>query len=179
MKRNGDEVIEHVKARTLVIRRRESAIIDLDDARSTVRRVPGAQLILVDGESLLPFGEPVEPVLEAVIEFFDSGSSVVPAQATGDDDPHTLPERLGVTERQIEVLRFLASGRTNREIALELNISVHTVDRHISTIYRRKGLRGRADATAFALRNGLSEPPTSTVHFPPGPTTIEQRSERR
>ncbi len=73
-----------------------------------------------------------------------------------DADPRSLNERLGLTSRQIEVLRLLTSGNTNREIVIELDISVHTVDRHTSTIYRGTGLRGRADATAFALRNGLA-----------------------
>lgn len=153
---DADPIIDRVSARTLVMFRRDSAIIDLDDARSTVQRIAGAQLALVDGESLSPFGEPLEPVVDTMLDFFSHGSGVAPsANGARDEDPRTLAERLGLTTRQIEVLRFLASGRTNREIALELDISVHTVDRHISTIYRRIGLRGRADATAFAMRNGL------------------------
>jgi DNA-binding NarL/FixJ family response regulator len=153
---NADQVIDRVRARTLVMYRRDSAIVDLSEARSTVQRIEGAQLALVDGESLSPFGEPMEPVVDTALDFFRHGKGRVPERTDeGDEDPGSLPQRLGLTERQIEVLRFLASGRTNREIALELDISVHTVDRHISTIYRRSGLRGRADATAFAMRNGL------------------------
>lgn len=153
---DADPIIERVRARTLVMFRRDSALVDLDDARSNVQRIAGAQLALVDGESLSPFGHPLEPVVDTAIDFFSHGSGVAPAATRrGEEDPRSLTERLGLTARQIEVLRFLASGRTNREIALELDISVHTVDRHISTIYRRIGLRGRADATAFAMRNGL------------------------
>ena len=59
------------------------------------------------------------------------------------------------TGRQTEVLRLLAGGMTNREIASALDISVHTVDRHISQIYRRIGARGRADATGYAIRHAL------------------------
>jgi pimeloyl-ACP methyl ester carboxylesterase len=125
---NADDVIDRVKARTLVLYRRDSAIVDLDEARSTVQRIEGAQLALVDGESLSPFGAPLEPVVDTALDFFGHGKGYVPAQSNEVDDPRSVSERLGLTERQIEVLRFLASGRTNREIALELDISVHTVD---------------------------------------------------
>ena len=153
---DADGVIGEVRARTLVVFRRNSALINLDHARSAVQRIPGAQLALVDGESLSPFGAPLEPVVDTVLDFFRAGPLVAHGTVVNaSGDPRSLNERLGLTARQIEVLRLLASGSTNREIAIELDISVHTVDRHISTIYRRTGLRGRADATAFALRNGL------------------------
>lgn len=59
----------------------------------------------------------------------------------------------GLTEREAEVLRLLAGGRTNREIAATLVLSVHTIERHLANAYRKIGARNRADATAFALRN--------------------------
>jgi DNA-binding NarL/FixJ family response regulator len=58
----------------------------------------------------------------------------------------------GLTERQVEVLRLLAEGKTNREIAQELILSHRTVQRHISDIYDKIGARNRSDATAFTLR---------------------------
>jgi ATP/maltotriose-dependent transcriptional regulator MalT len=62
----------------------------------------------------------------------------------------------GLTPREAEVLGLLASGRTNRDIAAELVISVHTVERHLATIYRKIGARNRTDATAFAHTSGLA-----------------------
>ena len=62
----------------------------------------------------------------------------------------------GLTRREAEVLRLLAGGRTNKEIAADLVISVHTVERHLATIYRKIGARNRADATAFAHTSGLA-----------------------
>jgi DNA-binding CsgD family transcriptional regulator len=59
----------------------------------------------------------------------------------------------GLTSREVEVLRLLAEGRTNREIAATLVLSVHTVERHLANTYRKIGARNRSDATAFALRN--------------------------
>jgi ATP/maltotriose-dependent transcriptional regulator MalT len=58
----------------------------------------------------------------------------------------------GVTAREAEVLWLLAAGRTNQEIADDLVLSVRTVERHISTIYEKLGLKGRtARASAAAI----------------------------
>jgi len=65
-----------------------------------------------------------------------------------------LPDRL--TEREGEVLALLAAGRTSREIAETLVLSVRTVDRHSSNIYAKIGARNKADAVAYAVRNGLA-----------------------
>jgi DNA-binding CsgD family transcriptional regulator len=59
----------------------------------------------------------------------------------------------GLTGREVEILRLLADGRTNREIADVLVLSVHTVERHLANAYRKTGTRNRAEATAFALQN--------------------------
>ena len=60
----------------------------------------------------------------------------------------------GLTAREVEVLRLLAEGLTNKEIAERLVLSVPTVSRHIATIYNKIDARNRADATAYALRHG-------------------------
>jgi non-specific serine/threonine protein kinase len=64
------------------------------------------------------------------------------------------PDRL--TAREVEVLRLLAHGQSNRQIAEELVVSVYTVARHLVNIYAKIGARGRADATAYALRHNLA-----------------------
>lgn len=53
------------------------------------------------------------------------------------------------------MLRYLAGGRTNDEIAEELFVSVRTVERHVANIYVKIGARGRANATAYALTHNL------------------------
>lgn len=65
----------------------------------------------------------------------------------------SLPD--GLTEREAEVLALVAAGRTNRQIAEALYLSVKTIERHLLNTYAKIGVRGRADATAYALRNGL------------------------
>jgi DNA-binding CsgD family transcriptional regulator/DNA polymerase III delta prime subunit len=56
-----------------------------------------------------------------------------------------------LTQRQVQVLRLMAAGKTDREIEQELSISVRTVQRHVADIYVKIGARNRSEATAFAL----------------------------
>ncbi len=63
--------------------------------------------------------------------------------------------RHGLSERELEVLRLVASGKSNREIASTLVISEHTVARHLQNIYAKLGVSSRAAATAFAFEHEL------------------------
>lgn len=62
----------------------------------------------------------------------------------------------GLTDREVEVLRLLASGATNRAIAADLVLSERTVDRHVSNIFTKIDVPTRAAATAWAFRNGVA-----------------------
>ena len=62
----------------------------------------------------------------------------------------------GLSAREREVLREVARGGTNREIASALGISERTVDRHVSNIYTKLDISSRAAATAFAYEHGLA-----------------------
>ncbi len=73
---------------------------------------------------------------------------------------HTQPAKApaypdGLTEREVEVLRLVASGKSNAEIAAELVLSIRTVERHISNIYAKINAHGRVDATSYAFTHGL------------------------
>jgi DNA-binding CsgD family transcriptional regulator len=61
----------------------------------------------------------------------------------------------GLTAREVEVLRLVAAGKTNRAIAADLVLSEKTVARHLSNIYAKLGLSTRAAATAYAYEHGL------------------------
>ena len=61
----------------------------------------------------------------------------------------------GLTDRELQVLRHLAAGVTNKEIAAELVLSVRTVDRHVSNIFVKLGVSSRAAATAYAHEHGF------------------------
>ena len=65
-----------------------------------------------------------------------------------------FPDRL--SPRELDVLRLLAAGRTNKEIAEELFISLNTVLRHVSNIFRKAGVGNRAEAASYAHRSNLT-----------------------
>jgi DNA-binding NarL/FixJ family response regulator len=65
----------------------------------------------------------------------------------------------GLTGREAEVLRLLAAGKTNSEIAADLVVSVHTVERHLQNAYRKLGVRNRGQAAAYIARTApLAQP---------------------
>ena len=68
----------------------------------------------------------------------------------GDYDP--------LTPRELEVLKLIAEGKSSRQIAELLVVSIKTVERHRSDILHRLGLRDRVDLTRYAIRRGLIEP---------------------
>jgi len=76
---------------------------------------------------------------------------------TASDAADALPGNL--TARQAEVLRLLADGLSNKEIAARLYLSPGTVERHVGTIYRKLGLGGRVDAARYAVEHGLAQHP--------------------
>jgi DNA-binding CsgD family transcriptional regulator len=73
-----------------------------------------------------------------------------------DDLRKGAPRRIrGLTERELQVLRLIASGKTNKAIARELSLSEKTVDRHVSNIFAKTDVNSRAAATAFAYEHKL------------------------
>jgi DNA-binding NarL/FixJ family response regulator len=69
-----------------------------------------------------------------------------------------IPERLpcGLTAREAEVLRLVATGLTNKQIGAELSLSGKTITRHLSNIFAKIGVSSRAGATAFAFEHRLA-----------------------
>jgi DNA-binding CsgD family transcriptional regulator len=61
----------------------------------------------------------------------------------------------GLSPRELEVLRYVAGGKTNKEIATELVLSERTVERHVSNMFTKLGVSTRAAATAFAYEHQL------------------------
>lgn len=61
----------------------------------------------------------------------------------------------GLTLREVEVLRLMALGRNNRQIAEDLVVSVRTVDHHVASILAKTGAANRTEAAAYAARQGL------------------------
>jgi ATP/maltotriose-dependent transcriptional regulator MalT len=98
------------------------------------------------------------PLLAAIRTLADRARiSLEPASPPAEPAANTAP--YGLTERELLVLRLLATGRTNSEIGAELFISRKTASVHVSNILRKLGVSSRAQAAALAERAGLDERP--------------------
>ena len=77
------------------------------------------------------------------------------AHAGADAAAPGLPVDIDLTERELEVLRLIGTGATNREIADRLVVSEGTVKNHVSSILSRLGLRDRTQAALYAHEHGV------------------------
>ena len=66
-----------------------------------------------------------------------------------------LPPSAGLTPRELQVLRLIAVGKSNRELAEELFISLSTVAHHVTNILNKTGAANRTEAAAYAAHHGL------------------------
>uniref|UniRef100_UPI0039EE111F response regulator transcription factor n=1 Tax=Sinomonas sp. G460-2 TaxID=3393464 RepID=UPI0039EE111F len=73
--------------------------------------------------------------------------------------PGHAPSSGPLTSRELDVVRLVAKGLTNRAVAQELVLSEKTVARHLANIYAKLGIASRAAATAYAYDHGLLERP--------------------
>ncbi len=85
----------------------------------------------------------------------DRISRKVLSQLTSSRNKKGEYERLGLTRREIEVLKITATGKTNQEIGLQLGISEKTVEKHLETIFDKLGVVSRVEASVMLVRAGL------------------------
>lgn len=79
-----------------------------------------------------------------------------PTSPPSSPPPQNTSEKLGLTKRELDVLRLVGQGRTNSEIAAELYVSEATVKTHINHIFSKLGARDRAQAVVLAHQLGLA-----------------------
>jgi DNA-binding NarL/FixJ family response regulator len=104
---------------------------------------------LLDAVSRTALGEAVfTPGLAGLVLGEYRRLSTAPREPSG-------PEAPSLTARETEVLRLVAKGSTNREVAADLILSRHTVARHLSNIYTKLGVGSRSAATAYAYEHSL------------------------
>ena len=72
-------------------------------------------------------------------------------------DPRIMPGDIALTQRELDVLALMAEGASNKMIARQLGISVHTVKFHVGSLLDKLDATGRTDAVAHAARRGVIE----------------------
>jgi predicted ATPase/DNA-binding CsgD family transcriptional regulator len=136
-------------------RERLGLVLHHDETADHVRWVEVARRALGDAEFTVVWARGCGlPRLEATREALEVGASSQATKSMVTSSPH-LPA--GLTPRESEVLRLVAQGRSNRDIADVLVLSPRTVKRHVENIFDKLGVSSRAAATAFALRSELVE----------------------
>jgi DNA-binding NarL/FixJ family response regulator len=126
--------------------------IPVGTAQSLAIALPRGRLVLLEGAQPVLFTEHPDEIVSLLTSFFRDGAEPPSAVAAG----RAVPPPDGLSPRELQVLRLLASGESNSQIARRLGLSTHTVERHVANLYRKIGARGRAGATAYALRHGLA-----------------------
>ena len=120
------------------------------------------------------------------------GEKVFPSQlatllSTDERRSDTMLRRSPLTRREREIVLCLTQGKSNKEIANELDLALATVKVHVKSLLRKLGLHNRTQAAIWALESGLIEPPEVTVKADGGPqedsvspdALVERASERR
>jgi pimeloyl-ACP methyl ester carboxylesterase/DNA-binding CsgD family transcriptional regulator len=132
---------------TLVLHSVGDQLVPYSAGRTLASLIPNARLVTLESPNhWLLAGEPAWQMLVSEVRaFLASGPAT-----------NAAPSSSGLSERELEVLRHVAEGWSNRQIAEELCISLNTADRHVSNILTKIDASNRAEAAAYAVRHGIS-----------------------
>ena len=131
---------------TLVLHRRNDRAIPFALGEDLAARIPNAELLALSGHDHFPWLGDSKAVLDATLAHL-SGREVrrTTSAAAGGE--------VALTARELEVLRLVAAGFTDAEIAGQLMLSAHTVHRHLSNIRSKLGVTSRAAAAVLAAQH--------------------------
>ena len=138
---------------TLILHAIGDQTTSFSEAVVVAGRIPDARLVELDSANhILLEGEPAwSTFVDEVRDFLEPDR--------GPADAHRPPMIEAPSPRELDVIRLAAQGRTNAEIAADLGLSPRTVERHLSNLYAKMGVTGkaaRAAAVAEAMRRGLA-----------------------
>lgn len=136
------DLLPKVPVPALVLHRRGDRTVPLSRGRELATLLPNARFVPLNGDSHLPWRDDQRELFRALAGFLHSD-----AAEAEDASP--------LSSRETEILRLVATGMSNREIATTLVLSEHTVHRHIANILRKLAQSTRAAAATQALRAGL------------------------
>jgi DNA-binding CsgD family transcriptional regulator/pimeloyl-ACP methyl ester carboxylesterase len=137
---------------TLIIDSATSPLHAHEWAAQLASAMPKAQLVSVHDESGGSGSFSAGSDVPAVVPVIENFIRRLPVDAAGRGAPQTL----NLSTREIQVMRMVAQGLSNQQIADQLVISIRTVERHINHIYEKLNVRNRVQATAYAKDHGLA-----------------------
>jgi pimeloyl-ACP methyl ester carboxylesterase/DNA-binding CsgD family transcriptional regulator len=140
----------------LVLHRADATVIPLELSEDLAQALPTSRLEVLPGSSASLFFEDTEAVVDRLLAFVADPAGVVAGAPGAARRARRARGSGSLTPRETDVLRQVAAGESNGQIAARLAISINTVERHITNIYRKIDARGRAEATAWAIRNGVA-----------------------
>lgn len=145
------DLLGRVSVPTLVAHGRHDVACPFEEGRLLATHIPNARLLPLDSRNhLLLATEPAWRVFTTELRSFLGTSPPAPAAVAGTLSP-----------REVTVLRLVAAGLGNEQIAARLHLSARTVERHLSNIYAKLGVSGKAGrAAAAAYFSGLEQPGT-------------------
>jgi DNA-binding CsgD family transcriptional regulator len=135
-------IAPRVGARTLVIHARGDRVVPVEEGRLLATLIPDARLVVLDSVNhILLADEPAwEQFMSALGDFLGPPGFPAPSTPTAE-----------LSSRELEVLELVAAGLTNGAIAERLSLSVRTVERHLSNVYAKLRLSGKAARAAAAV----------------------------
>jgi pimeloyl-ACP methyl ester carboxylesterase/DNA-binding CsgD family transcriptional regulator len=143
---NITDLLDAVDVPTLIAHPRGDAVVPFAEGRLLAARIKGARFLPLEGRNhILLEHEPAWRVFLAEVREFLGTPEVVPPGSLGD-----------LTERELEVLALVANGLSNEEIGTRLFLSARTVERHLTNIYAKLRLSGKAARAAAAARFSAS-----------------------
>jgi pimeloyl-ACP methyl ester carboxylesterase/DNA-binding CsgD family transcriptional regulator len=148
---NLEEVLPQLQAPTLVLHPRDHFRLPVQEGMKLAARIPNARIVLIDGAS---WGD-ADQGIKAIESFL---ADIVPDEDTrrpvfGGSTAGGVPA--GLSAREADVLRLIAAGKSNQQIADELVISLNTVLRHVSNIFAKTGAANRTEAAGYARNRSL------------------------
>ncbi|HLF71564.1 MAG TPA: alpha/beta fold hydrolase [Dehalococcoidia bacterium] len=143
---NVQGILSSLRTPTIVISSREFVMIPPQRAAKLAASIPNAQFVLIGGKRL--YGD-ADQGIAAIESFMAELPAPTAPRPVGDSPPD------GLSAREVEVLRLVAAGRSNQQIADELVISASTVAKHVGSIFAKTGAANRTEAASYAHRNYL------------------------